>query len=131
MFSGVSCSWELGGISRELLLRRGMGSCPPDDLVIKSPADRRLYRVLHLANGLTALLVHDPEIYPDGDDSVDRDGGSDEEMVERDEEYDDDDDDDDGGDDDDGEDFDEELEEEEEPRDPKKRKKGDSRTKKV
>ncbi|KAH7677794.1 nardilysin protein [Dioscorea alata] len=113
-----------------------MGSCSPDDVVIKSPADRRLYRVLHLANGLTALLVHDPEIYSDGDDSGDRDGGADEEMEEGDEEYDDDDgggDDDDDDDDDDGEDFDEEEEEEEEdePRDPKKRKKGVSRTKKA
>lgn len=34
-----------------------------DDVVIKSPNDRRLYRVLELENGLQALLVHDPEIY--------------------------------------------------------------------
>ncbi|KAL5582861.1 hypothetical protein UlMin_015303 [Ulmus minor] len=37
-----------------------------DDIVIKSPNDRRLYRVIQLDNGLSALLVHDPEIYPDG-----------------------------------------------------------------
>ncbi|KAJ3699601.1 hypothetical protein LUZ61_003306 [Rhynchospora tenuis] len=37
-----------------------------DDVVIKSPNDRRSYRILHLPNGLFALLVHDPEIYSDG-----------------------------------------------------------------
>lgn len=37
-----------------------------DDAVIKSPSDRRSYRILHLPNGLCALLVHDPEIYLDG-----------------------------------------------------------------
>ncbi|KAL6902039.1 hypothetical protein ACP4OV_004915 [Aristida adscensionis] len=37
-----------------------------DELVIKSPSDKRSYRVLRLANGLCALLVHDPEIYADG-----------------------------------------------------------------
>ncbi|KAK8980390.1 hypothetical protein V6N11_028951 [Hibiscus sabdariffa] len=37
-----------------------------DSLVIKSANDRRLYRVIHLHNGLVALLVHDPQIYPDG-----------------------------------------------------------------
>ncbi|XP_062171748.1 nardilysin-like [Alnus glutinosa] len=37
-----------------------------DDVVIKSPNDRRLYRLIELENGLRALLVHDPEIYPDG-----------------------------------------------------------------
>lgn len=36
-----------------------------DDVVIKSPNDRRSYRILHLPNGLFALLVHDPEIYSD------------------------------------------------------------------
>nr|XP_010921137.1 nardilysin-like isoform X2 [Elaeis guineensis] len=35
-------------------------------VVIKSPTDRRSYRIIHLSNGLMALLVHDPEIYPDG-----------------------------------------------------------------
>ncbi|XP_010522008.1 PREDICTED: nardilysin-like [Tarenaya hassleriana] len=37
-----------------------------DDVVVKSPNDRRLYRTIELENGLCALLVHDPEIYPDG-----------------------------------------------------------------
>ncbi|TVU47149.1 hypothetical protein EJB05_06736 [Eragrostis curvula] len=37
-----------------------------DELVIKSPNDQRSYRLLRLANGLCALLVHDPEIYADG-----------------------------------------------------------------
>lgn len=37
-----------------------------DDLVIKSPNDKRLYRVIELDNGLCGLLIHDPEIYPDG-----------------------------------------------------------------
>ncbi|KAI7727902.1 hypothetical protein M8C21_010191 [Ambrosia artemisiifolia] len=37
-----------------------------DDIVIKSPNDRRLYRYIRLSNGLCALLVHDPDIYADG-----------------------------------------------------------------
>ncbi|XP_009594332.1 nardilysin-like [Nicotiana tabacum] len=37
-----------------------------DDLVEKSPHDKRLYRYMQLPNGLCALLVHDPDIYPDG-----------------------------------------------------------------
>ncbi|KAI4348123.1 hypothetical protein L6164_008882 [Bauhinia variegata] len=37
-----------------------------DDIVVKSPNDRRLYRFVELQNGLRALLVHDPEIYPEG-----------------------------------------------------------------
>ncbi|XP_020689577.1 nardilysin-like isoform X1 [Dendrobium catenatum] len=36
-----------------------------DNVVIKSPTDRRSYRILHLPNGLTAVLVHDPDIFPD------------------------------------------------------------------
>ena len=41
-----------------------VGGCtfPSDDIVIKSPTDRRLYRYVQLRNGLCALLVHDPEI---------------------------------------------------------------------
>lgn len=35
-----------------------------DDIVKKSPNDRKLYRYIELENGLCALLVHDPEIYP-------------------------------------------------------------------
>ncbi|XP_009119011.1 nardilysin-like isoform X2 [Brassica rapa] len=37
-----------------------------DDVVVKSPNDRRLYRVIELENGLSALLIHDPDIYLDG-----------------------------------------------------------------
>jgi nardilysin len=37
-----------------------------DEMVIKSPNDQRSYRLLRLANGLCALLIHDPEIYADG-----------------------------------------------------------------
>lgn len=37
-----------------------------DDIVEKSPNDKRLYRYIQLPNGLCALLVHDPDIYPDG-----------------------------------------------------------------
>lgn len=44
----------------------GGRSFSSDDIVIKSPNDRRLYRVIQLDNGLSALLVHDPEIYPGG-----------------------------------------------------------------
>ncbi|KAG2324039.1 hypothetical protein Bca52824_006767 [Brassica carinata] len=37
-----------------------------DNVVVKSPNDRRLYRVIELQNGLSALLIHDPDIYLDG-----------------------------------------------------------------
>ncbi|XP_074574217.1 nardilysin-like [Curcuma longa] len=77
-----------------------------DDVVKKSPTDRRLYRILHLPNQLCALLIHDPEIYPDGldlphegaveeddsmeeceeDDDGDCDGDEDDEEYESDEE---------------------------------------------
>ncbi|PRQ34797.1 putative insulysin [Rosa chinensis] len=45
-----------------------MGCCTfsSDDIVIKSPNDKRLYRVIKLENGLTALLIHDPQVYPQG-----------------------------------------------------------------
>ncbi|KAK4370214.1 hypothetical protein RND71_009689 [Anisodus tanguticus] len=47
-----------------------MAVCGPafttDDIVEKSPNDKRLYRYMQLLNGLCALLVHDPDIYPDG-----------------------------------------------------------------
>jgi hypothetical protein len=42
-----------------------------DDVVLKSPNDSRLYRLIHLENGLQALLVHDPEIYPEGPPKTD------------------------------------------------------------
>lgn len=59
-----------------------------DDLVVKSPNDRRLYRFLQLDNGLSALLVHDPEIYPDGcpNPSLDEDEEDESEDSEGDEE---------------------------------------------
>ncbi|XP_020237618.1 nardilysin-like [Cajanus cajan] len=78
-----------------------------DDVVLKSPNDRRLYRLLNLPNGLRALLVHDPEIYPEGppkgadevqEEEEEEDGDDDDEEEG---EYDDDDDEED--DDDDGE----------------------------
>nr|CAB3500894.1 unnamed protein product [Digitaria exilis] len=85
-----------------------------DELVIKSPNDQRSYRVLRLANGLCALLVHDPEIYADGyppqaskahedeedEEMEEEEGEDDEESDEDDEEYSDEGDDDDGDDDD-------------------------------
>ncbi|KAI3994183.1 hypothetical protein MKX01_012440 [Papaver californicum] len=37
-----------------------------DDVVIKAPTGKRLYRIVHLPNGLQALLIHDPEIFPEG-----------------------------------------------------------------
>ncbi|XP_078435815.1 insulinase (Peptidase family M16) family protein [Wolffia australiana] len=44
----------------------GLVVAKSDSAVIKSPNDKRQYRLLHLANGLCAVLVHDPEIFPDG-----------------------------------------------------------------
>lgn len=41
-----------------------------DEIVVKSPNDKRSYRLIQLDNGLSALLVHDPDIYPDGPPSV-------------------------------------------------------------
>ncbi|KAL1370247.1 hypothetical protein HN51_000534 [Arachis hypogaea] len=77
-----------------------------DDVVFKSPNDRRFYRLLHLSNGLQALIVHDPEIFPQGP-LQDEDEADDEE--DEDEEEDDDDDE-----DEEDEEDDEEEEEEEE-----------------
>ncbi|KAJ6693420.1 hypothetical protein OIU85_004212 [Salix viminalis] len=84
-----------------------------DDVVIKSPNDKRLYRVIELENGLCALLVHDPEIYPDGvPDEVPDEARTveDSENDDGEEEDDDDDDADDGDDDDEEEEEDEEME---------------------
>jgi len=85
------------------------GASDRDDVVLKSPNDRRLYRLLQLPNGLRALLVHDPEIYPEGpskrapeEDEVE-DGEEDEDDEEGEGEYDDDDDDDEEEEDDDDE----------------------------
>ncbi|MCI04595.1 nardilysin-like, partial [Trifolium medium] len=74
----------------------------------KSPNDSRLYRLIHLENGLQALLVHDPEIYPEGPpktETIDED-------EEEEEEEDDEEDEEDGMDDDDDEEEDEDEEEE-------------------
>lgn len=60
-----------------------------DDIVIKSPTDKRLYRYIRLKNGLSALLIHDPDIYSDEsiaragadfeDEELDEDSGEEEE----------------------------------------------------
>ncbi|KAG2540963.1 nardilysin-like isoform X1 [Panicum virgatum] len=76
-----------------------------DELVIKSPNDQRSYRLLRLANGLSALLVHDPEIY--AEEMQEEEGEDDEESDEDDIGYSGEE-----GDDDDGEDEDVEWEEE-------------------
>nr|XP_027190387.1 nardilysin-like isoform X2 [Cicer arietinum] len=85
-----------------------------DDVVLKSPNDSRLYRLVHLKNGLQALLVHDPEIYPEGTPkpvSIDEEDDDDEEGDEEDGDEDDDDDDDDEEDDDEEEGSEEEDDE--------------------
>lgn len=115
-----------------------------DDVVIKSPTDRRSYRILRLPNGLCAVLVHDPEIYPDGHggDALE-DGGEEGEFGPEEE-----DEDEDEGEDEDGEEFEDEEDDEEDGEEEdgdgdgdadgdgdgsekKKKKKGDSPTKKV
>ncbi|CAN6468935.1 unnamed protein product [Victoria cruziana] len=72
-----------------------------DDVVVKAPTDRRLYRILRLPNGLTAIIVHDPEIFPQSDAQSGK-GEEEEEVMEEDE------------DDDDGEEEDEEGDEDDE-----------------
>lgn len=110
-----------------------------DDIVIKSPNDRRLYRLIKLENGLSALLVHDPEIYPEGPPEHSKSLEHSEAEEEEDE---DEDDDEDGaeGEDSEGEDDDEEDDEEDEEDEEgeggngelkKKGKGGASQTKKV
>eukprot|EP00257_Ricinus_communis_P016101 XP_015574163.1 nardilysin-like [Ricinus communis] len=105
-----------------------------DDLVVKSPNDRRLYRVIELENGLCALLVHDPEIYPDIDSKTlgQHDEAEEEEEDddnEEDSEGEDDEEDSEGEDDDD--DDEEEEEEDEECNEVKVEGKGKSQTKKA
>lgn len=39
-----------------------MAAVRAQELTLKSPADKKSYRIVTLANGLQALLVHDPEI---------------------------------------------------------------------
>lgn len=106
-----------------------------DDIVIKSPYDRRLYRLIKLDNGLTALLVHDPEIYPQGESELSKaivqseaeEEEEDEDDEEEDSEGEDDEDDEDDDDDEENDDEDGEGEEAE----LKKKKGGASQTKKV
>ncbi|KAL6649880.1 hypothetical protein ACP70R_014104 [Stipagrostis hirtigluma subsp. patula] len=96
-----------------------------DELVIKSPNDKRSYRLLRLANGLCALLVHDPEIYADGYPSPEGSKPSEDvEMREEDEDDEEDDDDDEEYSDEEEEDDEEdgEDEEEEDGSEPKRRK---------
>ena len=92
-----------------------------DELVIKSPNDQRSYRLLRLANGLSALLVHDPEIY--AEEMQEEEGEDDEESDEDDVGYSGEEgDDDDGEDEDEDEDEDVEWEEEDDGSEPNKRK---------
>ncbi|KAL4558442.1 hypothetical protein LXL04_036642 [Taraxacum kok-saghyz] len=87
-----------------------VGGCTfsSDDIVVKSPNDRRLYRYIQLPNGLCALLVHDPDIYKDGTpDSAKPEGTSEDDDDEEDDE---DDEEESGDEDDEGEDDDEEGE---------------------
>ena len=109
-----------------------------DDIVIKSPNDSRLIRLIELENGLQAFLVHDPEIYPDGrPKSLENGHEINEDLAEEEEEEEDEDEEDDEDDDeeeeDEEEDDDDEEEEEEEDHEVKgKGKKGaSSQTKKV
>ncbi|KAH9716778.1 nardilysin-like [Citrus sinensis] len=60
-----------------------------DEIVIKSPNDKRLYRVIELENRLCALLVHDPEIYAD-DSSKTLENNTEEDEETFDDEYEDD-----------------------------------------
>lgn len=70
-------------------------------LVVKAPSDKRLYQVVHLKNGLSALLIHDPQMAPKSDGSLQSDGSSEDDDEE----------------DDDDEDEEEEDEEEEDEED--------------
>lgn len=80
-----------------------VGGCAfsSDDIVIKSPTDRRLYRYIRLNNGLCGLLIHDPDIYSNEsitkggggspeDEEMDEDSGEEEEDSEEDDDVDDD-----------------------------------------
>lgn len=100
--------------------------CTSDTVVIRSPIDRRLYRILHLTNGLTALLVHDPEIFPDGHLDADRTN----EQNDDDDDYEEDNSDNDEDDDDDEEEYDEDEEDGEEDEEDGEGQEGDLRRKK-
>lgn len=82
-----------------------VGAGPP---VVKAPSDKRLYEVLKLPNGLSALLIHDPAmsgLQPE-EDACDHDHHHDED----DDEEDDDEDSEEGEEDDDDEDDEEGME---------------------
>lgn len=66
----------------------GVVTFSSDDVVLKPPNDRRLYRLIRLSNGLEAILVHDPQIYPDGPPSLplNEDDDNDEEHEQEEEE---------------------------------------------
>lgn len=87
-----------------------------DDTVIKSPNDRRLYRVIQLENGLCALLVHDPDICSDDSKTLDNPEDEQDDVEEGQSDY---------------EDEDEESEEDEEDEDDDKGNGTSSQTKKV
>uniref|UniRef100_A0A1J3GIJ4 Insulin-degrading enzyme n=1 Tax=Noccaea caerulescens TaxID=107243 RepID=A0A1J3GIJ4_NOCCA len=122
--------------SRYLLRRRTMSATKAvstlDNVVVKSPNDRRLYRVIELENGLCALLIHDPDIYPEGSvadgqntdtDQIDEDDDDDGEEEDSDGSYEDDEDDEEEG---EGDEEDDEDEDEDEVKE-----KGDHQTKKA
>jgi nardilysin len=92
-----------------------------DELVVKSPSDKRSYRLLRLANGLCALLVHDPEIYADGGPAPKP--GEDVDMEDGDDDDDDEDDDDEEYSDEEGDDDDDEEDDEDDDGSEPKRKK--------
>ena len=101
-----------------------------DDVVVKSPNDLRSYRYVQLENGLCALIVHDPEIYPDGAPepsktlaNTEEEDEAEEEEEEDEDEY--------SEDDDDDEDEGEEEEEDDKVEGQEKRKESASQTKKV
>ncbi|KAF9594541.1 hypothetical protein IFM89_033511 [Coptis chinensis] len=84
-----------------------------DDVVIKAPNDKRLYRVIHLRNGLCAVLIHDPEIFSNKEDFVNDSRNKNLENVDDDDDDDDDDDMEEEEDDDDDDDMEEDDSEEE------------------
>ncbi|KAK3218933.1 hypothetical protein Dsin_012903 [Dipteronia sinensis] len=95
-----------------------------DETVIKSPYDRKLYRIIELNNGLSALLVHDPEIY--SDDAI---GNS--KALQNNTEDEEDEDDDEYEDEEDGDEMDEDEDEEEEEEEEKEKRGSSSQTKKA
>lgn len=79
--------------------------------VVKAPTDKRQYRIVHLPNGLTAVLVHDPEVSADSFPLVPPENAS--KSGDEDEEEDEDEEDDEDGDEDEDESSEEEDDEEE------------------